>query len=129
MVLFQRAEKSAPPAMALAWGDFLHPAHVGDKYVRNPYGTVFLLVVFEDCRQRTANGHPGTVKGMQVFWFFPGCGTETDPGPARLEILTVRTGRNLPVAPAAGEPDLQVVAFGRGKPHIPGGKQDHAVRK
>ena len=54
---------------------------------------------------------------------------KADLGPARLELLAVRAGRDLAVCALTREPDLEIVGLGRGEPEVSRRKRDDAIRE
>ena len=71
--------------------------HVRTQYFRNHNGTVSLLIVFQNSRNRTAYSQTGAIQCMDVFRFCLRRTAETDVGPPCLEIFRIGAGRNFAV--------------------------------
>src|SRR5699024_9873166 len=109
--------------------DALLAAHVRSERFRDFDGAVRVLVVFEDGDHHAPDGGARGVQRVEIVGRLVTLGTVSEPGPAGLERLEVRSRGDFEPTTArlgtlfhvvAGSPDLQVVGPRRGEGEIAG---------
>lgn len=103
----------------LTLANFGVAVHVRNEGFRDRDAAVFVLVVFEDRSQRTANSQTGAVQRVHEAHFAVGV-TETQVGTAALEIEEVGAAGDLTIFAVAWQPDFEVVGLGRAETDVPG---------
>ena len=97
-----------------------------ERGFRDRDAAVFVLVVFEDRSQRTANSQAGAVQRVHEAHFAVGV-TETQIGAAALEIEEVGAAGDLTIFAVAWQPDFEVVSLGGAETDVAGRQADDAV--
>ena len=99
-------------------------AHVRHQHLRNANAAVHLLIIFQNGEIGASDSQAGAVDRVKELTFLDTgggrCRTVADVGTACLEAFEVGAGADLAIQPLAGQPDLQVVRFCRGKAHVAG---------
>src|SRR5216683_1381035 len=102
-------------------------SHVWAQDFRDQDQAIRLLIILHDGDPRAADGEPGTVQGVNEVALAAGFLLEADAGAAGLKRFAVGAGRNFAEFVARGQPNFDVVCFGRSKPHVAGAKQHGAI--
>src|ERR1700704_6068577 len=102
------------------------------QHLRYHDASIRLLIVFEDCHERAADGQPGPIDGMDKLCFcilLSDWALISNTGPPGLKSFKVAAGGDLPIVVLRREPDFDIVGLRRGESHIAGAEGDHAVMK
>src|SRR6266851_8153990 len=102
-------------------------SHVWAQDFRDQDQAIRLLIILHDGDPRAADSEAGTVQGVNEVALAAGFWLEADAGAAGLKRFTVGAGRNLAEFVARGEPNFDVVCFGRSKAHVSGAEQHGAI--
>src|SRR6266851_9049206 len=102
-------------------------SHVWAQDFRDQDQAIRLLIILHDGDPRAADGEPGTVQGVNEVALAAGFLLEADAGAAGLKRFTVGAGRNFAEFVARGQPNFDVVCFGRSKAHISSAEQHGAI--
>src|SRR5581483_5284869 len=94
---------------------------------RDEHGAIGLLVILENGQPGAAHGEGAAIQSMNEFRLRLALGAVADIGAPRLKRLKIRAGGDFAEKLLAGEPDFDVVSFGRSKAHIAGTERDHTV--
>src|SRR5712691_1553684 len=108
------------------WGDAVD-AHVGAQDFRDQDRAIWLLIILHDSDPGAADSEPGTVQGVNEVALATGFWLEADAGAAGLKRFTVGAGRNFAEFVARGQPNFDVVCFGRSKAHVSSAEQHGAI--
>ena len=120
---FSRLARSAAPSPLRAvrryvalLSNAVKPSHIGAERLRNDDAPVRLLVVFQNSEQRSAHCETRAVQGVGELYlgiFLIALGAIANIGSTGLKCLDVATGGDLTEELLRGEPNFDVVGFGR----------------
>ena len=119
------SHSAIPPKLA----DLFQTTHIRPEHVRNNDGPILLLIVLENCHQRTSDSQTGAVQGMDEFRLGLLALPKTDVGPTGLEIFKIAAGGDFPVGFLSRQPDLDIVCPGCRETHITGAELYNPVGK
>src|SRR6266705_513607 len=122
-----REKSSVGAKITRLWGWDAVDAHVGAQDSRDQDRAIWLLIILHDSNPRAADSEAGTVQGVNEVVLATGFWLEADAGAAGLKRFTVGAGRNFAEFVARGQPNFDVVCFGRSKAHISSAEQHGAM--